>query len=180
MEASNSLLFDDPSLSATAATIHTKICSIHKSGLYSFPPLSDELKLLSLECLPQKEVEFLYSLPLNEKGISHAKMTYYFEALIPKVSYSRPSITAIQSKNCSSCHRSLGSRVTSCFYCQKRFCDKYQLENRSFSRLDQTKKESFCSDCTSTLMLRIGCLLPYSILNKEQLGLLRQDLDACQ
>ena len=151
LEASNSLLFDDPSLSATAATIHTKICNIHKSGLYSLPPLSDELKILSLECLPQEEVEFLYSLLLNEKGISHAKMTYYLEALIPKVSYSRPSITATQSKNCSSCHRSLGSRVNSCFYCQKRFCDKCQLENCSFSRLGQTKKESFCSDCTSTL-----------------------------
>ena len=37
LEASNSLLFDDPSLSATAATIHTKICNIHKSGLYSVP-----------------------------------------------------------------------------------------------------------------------------------------------
>ena len=78
-------------------------------------------------------------------------MTYYLEALIPKVSYSRPSITATQSKNCSSCHKSLGLRVSSCFYCQKRFCDKCQLENCSFSRLGQTKKESFCSDCTSTL-----------------------------
>ena len=151
LEASNSLLFDNPSLSATAATMHTRICNIHKSGLYSLPPLSDELKLLSLQCLPQEEVEFLYSLLLNVKGISHAKMTYHLEALIPKVSYSRPLITATQSKSCANCQRYLGLRVSSCFHCQKRFCDKCQLENCTFSRLGQTKKESFCSNCTSIL-----------------------------
>ena len=153
LEASTGPLRNDPEILAIAATIQNKLSKIQGSGLYSLPPLSDELKLLSLEGLSEEDIEFLYNLLLDEKSLPlpHAKMRHYLEAFIPKASHSKATPNVTQSNSCPACKKVLGFKINSCFYCQKRFCGDCQLESHSFSRLGQTKKEQFCLDCTQAL-----------------------------
>ncbi|XP_019851006.1 PREDICTED: uncharacterized protein LOC109581386 [Amphimedon queenslandica] len=165
LQASNALLEEDPNVIANAYKIQQMLLEIQSNGVYSSPPPEDNIKVLCLDSLSNKEILLLYSLLLNEECSSTANMRHHLEVLISKTTIPRNTCTTTtpndtQGNKCANCNKRLlfGMLIrkrsyvsNACYYCRKPFCSNCQPRSISYSRLGLTEKQPFCKECNTIL-----------------------------